>query len=234
VSVKVMSEVWKHSRAAGAELLVMLALGDFSNDQGESYPSLRILAQKSRLSVRGVCKILDRLQAAGEVRRDRSRGGKNRRTRYFIELPNSEQRSLNGIQRTAYSERGDTQTVNGGSHAINHHRTVNSGRSRKRREPADTDPRVNTLLSSFIRKYRDRGDGPYVVQEGKDPALLKRLLVAGHDVAAIEVAMDRYFADPFYSKTGFDVGGFVKAFNRLNSAGSKKKHDYDKDTFPAL
>ncbi len=135
-----MSEVWKYSRATGADLLVMLALADFPNDQGESYPSLKTIAQKARLSVRGVCKILERRQAAGEIRRDRSKGGKNRRTRYFIKLPNSEQHSENGIQRmafengiqrTAYSEPDDTQTVNGGSHAINRHRTVDKDVSKK-------------------------------------------------------------------------------------------------------
>jgi hypothetical protein len=30
--------------------------------------------------------------------------------------------------------------------------------------------------------------------------------------------MDRYFADDFYNKIGFDATGFAKALNRLNSA----------------
>jgi uncharacterized phage protein (TIGR02220 family) len=127
VSIKVMTRIWSHSHACGAELLVMLALGDFSNDQGESYPSLRILAEKSRLTVRGVCKILDRLEGIGEIRRQRCRGGKNRRTRYFITLSNSGYGSVNGIQRTAYSVYRDTQTVNGCSDAINRQGTINIG-----------------------------------------------------------------------------------------------------------
>jgi hypothetical protein len=234
MSIRVMSEIWKRSSATGAELLVMLALADFSNDQGESYPSLRIIAQKARLSVRGVCKILDRLQASGEVRRDRSRGGKNRRTRYFIQLSNSEQHSVNGIQRTAYSEPEDTQTVNGGSHAINRHRTVSNGATRKRREPA-ADPRVKTLFTTFRDKYSSRTGTAYTLSSpGKDCERLKSLLTCDHDVPAIEAAMDRYFADDFYSKTGFDVGVFVKSFNRLNSAGARKKHNYEEGAFPAL
>jgi DNA-binding MarR family transcriptional regulator len=120
-----MSDIWKHSQARGADLLVLLALGDFANDERESFPSLKVLADKARLSVRGACKVLDKLERAGEIRRQRSSGGKNRRTRYFITTTNSERGSLNTIQRTPFSERGDIQTVNPSSHAKNHHRTVN-------------------------------------------------------------------------------------------------------------
>ena len=109
----------------------------------------------------------------------------------------------------------------------------NSG-YRKKREPADTDPRVKSALTAFIRKYLERVGTPYVVASGKDPALLKRLLSAGHPPESIEAAMDRYLADPFYSGIGFDIGGFAKAYNRLNSAGSNKKHDYEKDAYPTL
>src|SRR5262245_36096338 len=42
-----------------------------------------------------------------------------------------------------------------------------SGAVRKRRERADTDPRVKTLLTSFIRKYLNRVGASYVVVGGK-------------------------------------------------------------------
>src|SRR5262245_25446145 len=86
VSIKIMSDVWKHSKRKDGELLVMLALADFSNDQGESWPSLKNLAQKARLSKEQLCKVLKKLERAGEIQRDRSTGGYNRRTRYFIDL----------------------------------------------------------------------------------------------------------------------------------------------------
>jgi phage replication O-like protein O len=109
------------------------------------------------------------------------------------------------------------------------------GASRKRREPADSDPRVKTLFTAFQDKYASRTGTPYALSSpGKDNALLKCLLTCGNDVPAIDATMDRYFAADFYSKTGFDVGGFAKAFNRLNSAGARKKHNYEGDTFPSL
>jgi hypothetical protein len=125
-------------------------------------------------------------------------------------------------------------TLNG-THHKNNKKNKEDGvrKKRSRQHPKDIDPRVHTLLASFIRKYQERVSAGYVVVGGKDPALLKRLLAAGHDVAVIESVMDRYFADPFYStKTGFDIGGFAKAYSRLNSVNSKKPYDYEKDAYP--
>jgi hypothetical protein len=112
--------------------------------------------------------------------------------------------------------------------------TTKKSAHRKKRDRADSDPRVKTLVTAFVDKYLARVGSPYVVVDGKDPALLKRPLTAGHNIPAIEAAMDRYFADAFYSKTGFDVGGFVKSFSRLNSAGAKNHHNYEDGAFPEL
>jgi hypothetical protein len=38
-----MAHVWAHSQRKDGELLVMLALADFANDAGESWPSLKQL-----------------------------------------------------------------------------------------------------------------------------------------------------------------------------------------------
>jgi hypothetical protein len=106
---------------------------------------------------------------------------------------------------------------------------------KKRARSEDSDPRIKTLLTSFAEKYRDRVGSPYPVTQGKDAALLQGLLAADYDVPAIEAVMDRYFANAFYgSKAGFDIGGFKSAFSRLNSVGSKKRHDYDDGAFPDL
>ena len=232
-----MSEVWKYSRATGADLLVMLALADFSNDQGESYPSLKTIAQKARLSVRGVCKILDRCQAAGELRRDRSRGGKNRRTRYFINPLNSEQHSENDIQRIAYSEPDDTQTVNGGSHALNRHRTVNkrerasndaepngsrsSFHSEKRKQSAaPADPRVKTFLEWFAKEFEKRFGSPYAIAWAKDGKHVKEL---PQKLETLKELAIQFFEsdDPWIrDEGGFTVSVFISQINKLASRSS--------------
>ena len=233
VSIRVMSDVWKHSSATGADLLVMLALADFSNDQGESYPSLKIIAQKARLSVRGVCKILDRRQAAGEIERHRSKGGKNRRTRYFINLLNSEQHSENAIQRMAYSERDDVQTVNGGSHALNRHRTVSSkGRSKAAPPP---NPQVTEFKVYWAELYRNRFGVEYLFDHGKDGKHIRDLLGA-FDPPALKSKAEQFFdGDDEWTQTkgGFTIGVFRTQINRLNSIRTKKPHNYEQGMFPA-
>src|SRR5262252_8336008 len=87
MSVKVMARVWANSQTAGGELLVMLALADFANDDGESWPSIPVLAQKARLTDRQVQHVLPKLQALGELKIARSNGGRNRRNRYLITVP---------------------------------------------------------------------------------------------------------------------------------------------------
>lgn len=74
MSVKVMSRVWEESTKRGAELLVLLALADWSNDRGESDPSNAQLAKKARVDKRRVKRILDLLESEGELVRRRGKG----------------------------------------------------------------------------------------------------------------------------------------------------------------
>jgi hypothetical protein len=110
----------------------------------------------------------------------------------------------------------------------------NSASRKKRAHAANRDSRIQTLLTVFGQKFQIATRSPYVPVHGKDQALFKNLLAAGHEVPTIEAVMDRYFADDYYRKTGFDVGGFKSAFNRLNSAGAKKRHNFDEGGFPEL
>jgi len=74
VSIKIMGRIWAQSSRKDGELLVMLALGDFANDAGESGPSLNVLAQKARITVGQLSRVLNNLEGAGEIRRQRSTG----------------------------------------------------------------------------------------------------------------------------------------------------------------
>lgn len=51
MSIKILSQVWQHADVSGSELLVLLAMADFCDDQGRNiYPSMPTLAHKARLS----------------------------------------------------------------------------------------------------------------------------------------------------------------------------------------
>jgi hypothetical protein len=85
VSISVMTAVWAASQQAGTDLLMMLALADFSDDQGNSFPSVSTLASKCRMTARNANYILSRLQAAGELEIHLNQGWKGS-NRYRIRL----------------------------------------------------------------------------------------------------------------------------------------------------
>ena len=126
MSVKIMARVWAHSRQKGGELLVMLALADFANDAGESWPSIPTLADKSRLAERQTRRVLRNLESAGEIRRVGTNGGRNRRNHYFITVTeNPDKITLLKKQGLNNPVICDTKTLSPTPGALNHHRTIN-------------------------------------------------------------------------------------------------------------
>jgi len=77
VSIKLMSEVWASSPAAGTGLLVHLALADHANDDGVCWPSQETLAQKARCSVRHVRNVIHLLESQGYVTIEKASNGRD-------------------------------------------------------------------------------------------------------------------------------------------------------------
>lgn len=68
MSIKLMSKVWEEAEVSGSELLVLLALADYANDDGTSiYPSMQSIAKKSRLSIVQARRTIHKLIAKGIV-----------------------------------------------------------------------------------------------------------------------------------------------------------------------
>lgn len=67
MSIKAMMHVWQHSRQRGSALVVMLALADMANDDGECYPGKAKLSVKCRLTIRNLTLTLKKLEEAGEL-----------------------------------------------------------------------------------------------------------------------------------------------------------------------
>lgn len=67
MSVAIMTTCWKHSQARGTDLLVLLALADIANDDGECWPSIPHLAKKCRLDTRTTQRRIRSLEELGEV-----------------------------------------------------------------------------------------------------------------------------------------------------------------------
>ena len=74
VSIRAMAAVWKHCKAGGVELLVMLAIADRADDEGAAYPSLQTLATKIRMSPRNTRYLISKLEKSGELEIERNAG----------------------------------------------------------------------------------------------------------------------------------------------------------------
>jgi len=90
MSIKITSLVWDNLPYGGGELLLALALADFSDDDGRSiFPSIPLLAKKTRLHERTVQRHLAEFRHAGWLILETPGGmieGKKRATTYRINV----------------------------------------------------------------------------------------------------------------------------------------------------
>ena len=79
MSVLSMARVWESSQHAGSELLMLLAIADFSDDDGNAYPAVATLAAKCRMKPRNCQYILRALEESGElsIRTNKGPAGSN-------------------------------------------------------------------------------------------------------------------------------------------------------------
>lgn len=67
MSIKAMTWVWDNSKHSGSRLLLLLAIADHCNDDGECYPGVTRLAKKSRLSHSHTQTLIRELKESGEI-----------------------------------------------------------------------------------------------------------------------------------------------------------------------
>lgn len=67
MSIRVMTKVWDGSIHAGSDLLMMLAIADFADDEGRAYPAVPTLAAKCRMKPRNANYVLTTLRDSGEL-----------------------------------------------------------------------------------------------------------------------------------------------------------------------
>lgn len=147
MSIRVMSQIWDSGPSDRSELVVMLALADYANDDGECWPSMAGIAQKARMTERGAQKILRRLEETGwlKIETGGGRGGKNH---YVIQAQNGELHSVNGEHRMKEKPRTAEHKPRTGVH-----KTPNTGSpepSRTIKEPS-IDKNVRDALCSVLR-----------------------------------------------------------------------------------
>jgi hypothetical protein len=113
VSIKVMGAVWDHADANGTMLLLLLALADYSNEAGLSWPSVATLARKIRRSRRQTFTLLHQAEQLGLLSRDSGgkKGEHKRSNHYRLTLPMGEADSTGAMHSThPTGEVGSTST----------------------------------------------------------------------------------------------------------------------------
>jgi Helix-turn-helix domain len=76
MSIETTKSVWEHSRQKSGGLLVLLALADYTNAEGNAWPAVSTLARKVRMSKRNVQRWVRVLEEAGELEICQNQGRK--------------------------------------------------------------------------------------------------------------------------------------------------------------
>ena len=81
MSIHIMALVWERAPYDGGTLLALLALADWANEEGVTWPSIAQIASKSRMKPRNAQYILRALEADGMLTREQA--GKGRSTTVY-------------------------------------------------------------------------------------------------------------------------------------------------------
>ena len=92
-----MARVWDLSNHAGSHLLMMLAIADFADDDGNAYPAVQTLAEKCRMKSRNANVILAALRSSGELEVRQNEGPRGTNL-YRIVLAGQNLQRLTGVQ----------------------------------------------------------------------------------------------------------------------------------------
>jgi len=67
MSIKIMSQVWENADVADTDLLLLLAMADFANDDYTCWPSIETLAKRIRKTTRSVTRSVNSLEQKGFI-----------------------------------------------------------------------------------------------------------------------------------------------------------------------
>lgn len=113
-----MSHVWRHGPTDRNDLIVLLAIADFADDDGFCWPSTQRIAEKARMTRRGAQKVIRRLAENGHLKIEVG-GGRGGSNRYHVTLIKGEPETANTVQGGANPEtqraNPETQRANSGS-----------------------------------------------------------------------------------------------------------------------
>ncbi len=160
MSIKITQKVWQAAdRLRGNDMLLLLALADYANDQGECWPSVRTLAGRTGLSERTVYRILARAARAGYIIVIPG-GGKGRSNRYKLMLE-----VLRGHQPPKQVHRP----------IANHsEQTLTEGQGKASSNPDNTDRVCNSQTLTIVTTNPDNTDTQTLTAVSGKPSNINR------------------------------------------------------------
>ncbi len=153
MSVRSITRVWERSRQSGSELLMLLAIADFADDDGQAYPAVSTLATKCRMQLRNAQYVLGALKASGELE-IRPNEGPRGTNLYRITLPEGVQpvAPLQSIAPMQPSSRGGATQCAKGVQPIAPEPSLNRqepGRARARKTSMPEDFAVSERVQAW-------------------------------------------------------------------------------------
>ena len=157
-----MSLVWDSGKLNGSELLALLALADFANDEGYCWPSVPRIAKRIRTSERQAIRVLRSIGERGFIAIVESGNGRGSPTMYRIELASLTEKK-DDIQGKLTKKKDDIQgkkgDIQGKKGDIQGQKRVTSSASTLYIDPS-SDPSLDPSLdpSSSIQANNDDDD----------------------------------------------------------------------------
>lgn len=151
-----MSQVWQHSKAGATELLALLAIADFADDNGIAYPSIKTLSEKIRMSERNTQYLIGKLQESGELFVEKNAGPRGCN---LFRVQSFQGANIAPVQPVARG--GATGSVKGvqpiaPEPSLNHQRTVNKENNKEKSLTKKSRSKKIPLPESFCISDRVR------------------------------------------------------------------------------
>jgi hypothetical protein len=171
MSAKVVSFIFENSKTVGSARVLMLAIADMANNDGECWPGRANLARRVNVSVRQITRLIQECERSGElsVISERRANNEYENNRYLINGVAADQRIQKARQAKAKAERKDTRVTSDTDDTTGSDTRVTETKSTQpkalKRLPDAEAPDV-TVLPKAEKKSPLRSEGkPYPVYD---------------------------------------------------------------------
>lgn len=142
MAVKYSKRVWRDKKLKGGKLLVMLALADHATEDGDSWPGMPLLTDKTRLTDRQIRRVLNTLAEDGYITIEERAVGRGKRPHYKL-FPNEKADILSDQN----EEKADISDSKSGHFVHEKADISDTNQSHVRREPI-TEPPIEPVGES--------------------------------------------------------------------------------------